>query len=128
MMRFIAATFLTALLAYASALFLPWWVIAPAAFTVAVCIPQSSSKTFLSGFTGLFVLWGLQTIIIDAHNNHVLATRIAGVLPLGGSYIALIFVTAFVGGLVGGLAAITGSFLHPITHRRTSTVQHINKA
>jgi hypothetical protein len=36
---------------------------------------------------------------------------VAQILPLGGSYIALIAVTAIVGALLGGLASLTGSFV-----------------
>jgi hypothetical protein len=40
-----------------------------------------------------------------------LSTKVANILPLGGSYIALIVVTATVGALLGGLASLTGSFV-----------------
>ncbi len=36
---------------------------------------------------------------------------VAQILPLGGSYIALIILTGVVGGLLGGFAALTGAFI-----------------
>lgn len=118
-MKFFVALLLTALLSFAGALFFPWWIIALAAFVVAAFIPQTSLKAFIAGFLGLFLLWGIQATLIDANNHHVLATKVAGLLPLGGSYIALILVTAFIGGLVGGMGALTGSFLRrPETKRK----------
>jgi len=36
---------------------------------------------------------------------------VATILPLGGSSFVLILLTAFIGGLVAGLSALTGSYL-----------------
>jgi hypothetical protein len=44
-------------------------------------------------------------------NNSVLSHKVAALLPLGGNSFAIIAVTGFIGGLVGGLAALSGSFL-----------------
>ncbi len=114
-MKFFVALLLTALLAYAGGLFFPWWIIAVAAFVVAAFIPLPPYKAFISGFLALFALWGLYTTIIDDANHHVLATRLALVLPLGGSFFALIMLTACIGGLVAGMAALTASYLRKRT-------------
>ena len=109
-MKFFVALILTALLAFAESLFFPWWTIAIASFIVAVFIHQKPFKAFLSGFLGLFLLWGGYSFYVDIKNEHILSQKIAFILPLEGSSILLILVTAFIGGLVGGLAALTGSF------------------
>ena len=57
-MKFFVSLLLTALLSFAAGLYLPWWSIAIAAFIVAALIPQSAVKSFLTGFTALFLLWG----------------------------------------------------------------------
>jgi hypothetical protein len=44
-------------------------------------------------------------------NQGILSAKIASVLPLGGSAVLLILVTAIVGGLVAGFAAMSGSYL-----------------
>jgi hypothetical protein len=44
-------------------------------------------------------------------NEHVFSRKIAEIFPLGGSSFAIILVTAFIGALVGGFAAMTASFL-----------------
>lgn len=119
-MKFFVSLVLTALLSFAGALFLPWWIIAVAAFIVAAFIPQKALMSFVTGFVALFILWGVQAFIIDTNNNHLLATKVANLLPLGGSYIVLILVTAFLGGLVAGMAALTASFLR----RRKIIVVH----
>ena len=64
-----------------------------------------------SGFLGLFLLWIVLAFIKDAANEHILSTKVALILPLGGSYMMLILVTGLIGGLISGFAALTGSFV-----------------
>ncbi|MDB5232746.1 MAG: hypothetical protein JWN76_3551 [Chitinophagaceae bacterium] len=110
-MKFLIATILTALLAYAAGLFsfLPWWTFAITSFIVALAIHQTPGRAFLSGFLGLFLLWGILAMIIDYGNNHILSQKVAGVLGVGSGAL-LILITAIVGGLVSGLAALTGCY------------------
>ena len=110
-MKFLTATLLTLLLAFVSGLYLPWWGIAIVALLVAAIVHQIAGKAFLSGFLGLFLLWGGLAFWIDMKNDHILSQKIAAILPLGGNSILLILVTALVGGLVAGFAALSGSFL-----------------
>ena len=110
-MKFLLATLLTASLAFLAGLFSPWWSVALVAFLVALLLKQGYGRAFLSGFAGIFLCWGIVALWIDVKNNGVLSHRIAQVLPLGGSGLLLILVTAFVGALVGGFAAMSGSSL-----------------
>lgn len=120
-MKFLIAFVLTILLSFAGALYFPWWIIAVAAFIVAAFIPQQPFKSFLTGFIALFILWGAQAFFIDSQNHHLLATRVASILPLGGSYIVLILVTAFIGGLVAAMAALSGSLLRKVIRKNNET-------
>ena len=110
-MKFLVAVILTGLLAFAGGLYMQWWSIAIASFLVALLVHQKAGKAFFSGFLGLFLLWGALAWWINMKNQGILAAKIASVLPLGGSAIALIIVTGFVGGLVAGFAALSGSYL-----------------
>lgn len=110
-MKFFVATLLTAALAFIAGLKFPWWGIAIAAFLVAALVHQKPGKAFLSGFLALFILWGILAFRIDMANQSILSKRIAELLPLQGNSYLLILVTALVGGLVAGLAALSGSFL-----------------
>lgn len=110
-MKFVVATILTALLAYVAGLFLPWWSIAVAAFVAALIVAQRPLGAFLAGFLSILLLWGIMAYIIDSANNGILSKKVATILPLGGNGMLLILVTGFVGGLVAGLAALSGSFL-----------------
>lgn len=112
-MKFLVATILTAVLAFIAGLlsFSPWWGFAIASLLVAVLVHQKAGKAFLAGYTGVFLLWAGLAWWIDMKNNGVLSAKIASVLPLGGNAVYLILVTALIGGLVAGLAAVMGSYL-----------------
>lgn len=110
-MKFFSAVFLTAFLAFAIGLFttLPWWSFVFTSFLVAMAVHQKVGKAFLSGFLGLFLFWSILALLKDFANEHLLSIKVAKILPLGGSYWILIFITGLIGGLVSGLAAISGS-------------------
>ena len=110
-MKFLICTLLTALLAFATGLFMPWWGIAVAAFVVPLFLYQRPGLSFLAGFAAIFLLWAILAWVVSATNDNILARKIAVVLPLGGSVFALVLVTAFVGALVGGFAALSGSLI-----------------
>jgi hypothetical protein len=109
-MKFIIAIILTALLGYAAPLYLPWWSFAITSLVVAIAIHQKPGKAFMAGFAGLCVLWGIHASILDSANDSILSEKVAYILPLGGSSMILIWITAIIGGLVSGFAALTGSF------------------
>ena len=113
-MKFFVSLVLTALLSFACSLFFPWWSVAIAAFVVAALIHQKPYKAFLAAFFALFILWGLQAWWIDLKNEHILSTKVAAILPLGGSPYALIALSALVGALVSGMSALTGSYLRKV--------------
>src|SRR3978361_1481775 len=110
-MKFILALALTALLGFLLPIFLPWWSFAITSFLVAVFIHQKPGSSFLAGFVALLLLWGIYATIIDSANQHILSTKVAQILPFKGSYLALIITTAIIGGLLSGMAALTGSYL-----------------
>jgi hypothetical protein len=113
-MKFVSVFILTALTAYAAFLFAnqtPWWIFAIGALISGWLVPLRSFKTWLAAFLGVFILWSVLCYIADDQNHGILSAKMAEVLPLGGSPMALIFVTAFVGALVAGFSALTGSYL-----------------
>ncbi|MBP6025236.1 hypothetical protein [Ferruginibacter sp.] len=110
-MKFFVSLLLTALLSFAACLYLPWWSIAVAAFIVAALIPQSAVKSFLTGFTALFLLWGALSFWISNNNEHLLAHKVSMVLLKMDNSWVLIFATAIIGALVAGFGALSGSFL-----------------
>ncbi|HEY9364209.1 MAG TPA: hypothetical protein VIQ00_13165 [Chitinophagaceae bacterium] len=122
-MKFIVAIILTVLFSFIAGLYLPWWSLAIVAFIVALLIHQQAGKAFLAGFLALFFLWALLAWWIDVKNQGLLSAKVAALLPLGGSSFLLIIVTAFIGALVAGLAAMSGSFLRSAgTARNTESL------
>ena len=117
-MKFIVSLLLIALLSFAAGLYLPWWSVAVCAFVVSVLIIQQPFRAFLAGFAGVLLLWLILSWWVDAANDQILSHKIAQIFPLGGASFLLILVTAIVGGLVGGLAALSGSYLRYGTSRK----------
>jgi hypothetical protein len=112
-MKFILSIVLVALVTYAIGIYgnLPWWSFVVTNLIIAIAVPIKPLQSFIAGALGVGALWAGLAFGIDLANNHILSTKVAQILPLGGSYIALIAVTAIVGALLGGLASLTGSFV-----------------
>jgi hypothetical protein len=116
-MRFLMALVVTAIINYLGALIFPWWIIAIGGLVVSLIIHQAPWKSFLAGFAGCFLLWFLIAFFIDNANEHVLSTRVGGLFSL--QPFLLILLSAFTGGFVTGMAALSGSlFLQTIQRRR----------
>ncbi len=112
MAKFITSIFLTALLAFAAGLFaFPWWSFAITTVIVFASIPQPLGKSFLAAFIAVFILWGTIALKIDLFNEHLLSKKVASILFQKESYVLLLIITAFIGGLVAGMSALTGSLL-----------------
>ncbi|MEI8142029.1 MAG: hypothetical protein WCG90_04085 [Chitinophagia bacterium] len=112
-MKFILSIVLVALTTYAIGIYgsLPWWSFVVTNLIIAIALPIKPVQSFIAGALGVGALWAGLAFGIDLANNHILSTKVAKILPLGGAYIALIIVTALVGALLGGLASLTGSFV-----------------
>lgn len=111
-MKFFISLVLTAFLSMVACLYLPWWSIAIIAFIVYAFIPQSAGASFLSAFLALFLFWGILSLYISMQNHHILADRVSLLILKTESPALLILLTAFIGGVVSGLAGLAASFLH----------------
>jgi hypothetical protein len=98
------------ILSFASGYFLPWWVVAIAAFLTAFIVGKTSGQSFWSGFSAVFIGWAVLALFKSVPNDHILATRVATMFHLP-HWIFILFVTALIGGLVGGLSALSGVLL-----------------
>jgi len=96
------------ILSFASGYFLPWWVVAIAAFLAALFVGKTSGQSFFSGFFAVFIVWTALALFKSVPNDHILASRVVQLFPLPNNWIWLLAVTAFIGGLVGGMAALSG--------------------
>jgi hypothetical protein len=113
-MKFIASFILTALLSFVSCFYFPWWSIAIAAFIVAAAIPVKPFQSFLIGFAALFFLWFTLAWYISAGNENLLAHRMSPIILKIDSPFLLIILTAMIGALVAGFAALAGSYARKV--------------
>jgi hypothetical protein len=90
-------------------LFLPWWIIAPVAFGLALWKGASPRQAFWSGFGAIVFSWAATALVIHLRNEGILTAKVAGLFSLPFPAL-LIAITALVGGLVGGLAALSGFY------------------
>ena len=112
-MKFIASILLIVLLSFCACLFFPWWSIAVVAFLVAALIPQAPLVSFITGFIALFLLWGALSFWISINNDHILAHRVSLLIFKVDNPFLLIIVTALIGALVAGFAALTAAYIRP---------------
>ena len=117
-MRFLLATLLIALLAFIAGIYLPWWTLAIVAFFIALLVPQNNWRSFGAGFLAIFLLWATVAFWIDWQNQSLLSTKVAELFSLGGSSVLLVIVTALVGALVGGFAALSGGSLRRLFEKQ----------
>jgi hypothetical protein len=85
----------------------PWWAVAIIAFVVALYAGKTPLQAFWSGFLAIFIVWVVLILFKSVPNNHLLASRVAVLFHLPG-WTVLIFITGLIGGLVGGMSAMSG--------------------
>lgn len=86
---------------------LPWWMIAIIAFFAAFFMGKTPGKSFGAGFLAIATAWIILMLIKSIPNENVLANRVSALFHLPG-WIWIVLVTAIIGGLVGGFAAMSG--------------------
>ena len=106
-MKFISQIILIAILTFLGQYFIPWWGLFITAGIVGAIIPTKGLTTFLAGFIAIAGLWFVQVYLIDAANESLLSTKIAAIFTLS-SPMQLMLVSALIGGICGGFAALTG--------------------
>lgn len=114
---------LTGILAYVLSLMLPFWSVAIAGFMVAIIFNEHAFLSFLGGFLGIALLWGLSTWFLSEANNHILLPKVSAIFSL--SSFLMIVVISVIGGLLGGLAAATGTQLRRLIFIRTTRKRYL---
>jgi hypothetical protein len=106
-----------AVLGILAQMFLPWWTIAVVGFGVGFWIGDTTGRSFFYGFLSMFLVWSLYAAYQSSENGGLITNTIAGML--GGTFSGgqLIFVTGTLGGLVTGLATISGTLLRQMVKK-----------
>ena len=96
------------ILSFLSGFFLPWWVVALIAFATAFFLDKTPGQSFWSGFGGVFAAWTILILLKSIPNDNILAGRVIQLFPLPHWWGLLLIISALIGGLVGGMAALSG--------------------
>lgn len=90
--------------------FFPWWI------SIIVCAAYAFLKeniSFGKGFIAVFLLWLFTSLYIHFASNGVLTTKIAELFHIPNNF-WIIQITALIGGIAGGLGALSGKNLRLI--------------
>lgn len=110
-MKYIICILAVVLLSYILGLFLPWWSIVIAPFLCGIYFKKiKNSAHALLGFVSAGLYWGLCASIIQSGIDSTLPEKI-GELFSGISPSVLLVITAFMGGIYGGISEWAGSLL-----------------
>jgi hypothetical protein len=110
-MRAVVQTIAILLVSFLLELFFPWWSIAVAGCLVGY--GMNARWSFATGFAAITVLWLSRILVFEHSAATPLAEKVAHIFTLP-NHITLILVTVLVGGIVGGMATLTGSLLRGI--------------
>jgi|JI9StandDraft_1071089.scaffolds.fasta_scaffold451539_1 hypothetical protein len=103
-MKFFIQVISTIIVCLVLQLFLPWWSITIGAFGVAYFTGNKSFISFLAGFIAIVLLWSVFAFYLDFKTDSILTAKVNQLLPINA-----FLLTALVGALVGGFAALTGT-------------------
>ncbi len=108
MKSFLISIIIIFVVTYIIFLALPWWTIPIATFIVGIIFRLKSIPSFLSGFLGVGIVWLVLIVSKDAGNDVNIASAM-GELFGGRSGYMVYILSGLIGGLMGGLASLTGS-------------------
>ncbi|MCX6213449.1 hypothetical protein [Spirosoma sp.] len=106
---------LIAILSLLAQLFLPWWSLAIVAFGVCFWRSSGSGRAFLSGFLGVALVWLIYALLIQLRTDGVFVGRMSELLFKTNTSVLPALVACLLGGLVGGLAGLSGYFVKQAT-------------
>ena len=99
---------LIAVLSLLAQLFLPWWSLAIVAFAVCFWRSEGIGRAFVYGFLGVAFVWLGYALLIHVRTDGIFTGRMGELLFKTNSIAIPMLVTAILGGLVGGLAGLSG--------------------
>ena len=105
-MKFVYQVIATVILSFILQNFLPWWTMAIASIAAGYYFGNTGFRSFCAGFLSVGLLWLGMSMVIDISTHSILTEKVNRLLPLN-----VFVLTTLIGGLVGGLASLTGSLL-----------------
>lgn len=107
-------------LSYVAGVWFPWWSVAIVAFVVTMVTGQRPFAAFLTAFLSVFIFWFSLAFFKDLANDHILSDQMSLLFFSFKSPVLIMTVSAFLGGLVSGFAALTASYLR--TRKKTRPI------
>lgn len=99
---------------------LPWWSIWVVGMLIGLFVGQVGAiRSFFIGFAGAALLWGAYAFWLNWQNGGIMAERI-GTLFGGLSPLTMVILTAWVGGMFGGLGVLCTYFARSLFQRSLS--------
>ncbi|WP_420151306.1 hypothetical protein [Spirosoma sp.] len=113
---------LIAILSLLSQILFPWWSLAIVAFIICYWRSNNSGQAFLYGFIGTAFTWIGYALLIHTRTDGIFTGRMGELLFKSNNIMIPLLITAVIGGLVGGMAGLSGFFvwrtvINQIEHR-----------
>lgn len=105
---------LIALLSLLAQLFLPWWSLAIVTFAVCYWRSSGAGRAFWYGFAGVALIWLGYALLIHCRTDGILTGRMGLLLFKAENALLPLLATALLGGVVGGLAGLSGYYVRLI--------------
>jgi hypothetical protein len=91
----------------------PWWAFCVAALLAGLIVKPGAWKAFSAGFSSIFLLWALAAWMSHSANGGFMAEKMSLLMGLS-SPVLLLFISALLGALLGGLSCLTGQGLRNV--------------
>jgi len=105
-MKFILQLLATMIGSFIAQYFLPWWTMALIALVAGYFFHNGGLLSFAAGFPGAGLLWLAMAYYMDSTTHSILTEKVNKLFPLN-----LFIMMTLIGGLVGGSAALTGTWM-----------------
>ncbi len=90
--------------------FLPWWFFIFGNMLLAIILKTKKNVSIWANFLGVFLCWILWAAFKDSDNGGLLSTKISLIFYKSKNTQILYILTGLIGGIVGGLAGLTGFY------------------
>ena len=109
-MNFLKQTVFTIAICLVLQYFLPWWTLVLGAMGAGYWFNNKGWVSFLAGLAGVGLLWYFTALFIDIQTQSILTEKVARIFPTKTPTL-LFLLTAVIGGLPAGFAALTGTLI-----------------
>ncbi len=116
-MKLILRTLLLGVILYFLPADLPWWSIVVVGILMGIILPGPALNTFISGFLAGGLMWLFLSWQIDNATGSYLSEKIIELFPFSDATY-LIILSGLIGGLLVGLATLSGSSFRQIFSKK----------